>query len=282
MPKIAQRIQNGKVYVAGYLDEVNGNLNPNIQGQDYGSIPITAPPGYNPATSILTTINAWASDPNVYVLNPNMASLSAAFATTYKGGTAVSYNAPANVNQAATYNAGTMVGPGIVNVVWSNLTTANHQLTTDIINGGGKVINMVFSIGFSTAAYSGTEMNGLPSAYQLLQSSSQVRLSTPSSHTFLTKDWLGILSGQSFTTSNYFAAGSPPFSTSSQPASEIFLRQDTTNYNYGAVYKSGGPSAPAIAIIYLWPGDFYGNGGSTVNDTILHQMIARLALYMCN
>lgn len=228
------------------------------------------------AGGTITTLYTLAADATLHSQGSgaNFGSTVASKITTLQGTTCTwdssfGYNTTSNITINST-NITTWSTTGRACIVWSNYTTSStRDLATQIINAGGRVVTLVFgSINFTSGGYSISEVVNMPSTYQLLSSTNQSNLSTPTTMTVQNVAGFTDIANQSFTASNYYASTTPSLS---QANATVFLR-DGASTPYGAYYKVG---TVGHAMIMLWPGSAYGFNGVTENSSIFTDIVAR-------
>lgn len=233
---------------------------------------------YSSRASGISTLYTLAADQTLHTTGTgaNFGSTVATKITTLQGSTCTwdsnfSYNTTTSITINAA-NITTWSTAGRVCLVWSNYTTSTtRDLATQIINAGGRVVSLVFgSINFTPGGYSISEVQNMPVTYQILNSSGQSNLPTPTTMTVQNVAGFTDIANQSFTASNYFASSTPSLL---QASATVFLR-DGASTPWGAYYKVG---SVGHAMIMLWPGSAYGFSGATENIAIFTDIVARAA-----
>lgn len=233
---------------------------------------------YSGRASGISTLYTLAADSTLHGqgTGANFGSTVASKISTLQGSTCTwdsnfSYNTASNITINSA-NITTWSTAGRVCLVWANYSTsASRDLATQIINAGGRVVSLVFgSINFTSGAYSISEVQNMPSTYQILSSTGQSNLPTPTTMTVQNVAGFADIANQSFTASNYFASTTPSLS---QASATVFLR-DGASTPWGAYYKAG---SVGHAMIMLWPGSAYGFSSVPENSAIFTDIVARAA-----
>jgi hypothetical protein len=232
----------------------------------------------NPPSNAVTQIYTLANDSTLYGISTAFGS-DIATQISNRQGVSCTWNNSFLYNNSVTVNSTNLSSwsaAGTVCIVWANgTTTTTRQLSTQIVSSPyfGRVVTLVFgSIDFS-GGYSISEVQNMPSEFQLIATSSQSNLSTPSTATVQNVAGFTDIQGTTFTVSNYFIGGSP--SDGAATTKTVFLRVGSAPY--GAYYKNTGTGA-GHAMINLWPGSAYGYNGTVDNRSTFVNLIARACI----